>query len=74
MGNGDDFREGRRFDIYYNDRLVLSQKTLFNIATTSDTTGVVAGNAAFSGYGAGFDFAGGVTSGSEVSAKYNQAQ
>jgi hypothetical protein len=63
-------REGRRFDVYYDGNLVLSQKTLFNIATTSDTAGISVGNSAFSGYGAGFDFAGSVTSGLEVSAKY----
>ena len=64
-------REGRRFDVYYDGNLVLSQKTLFNIATTSDTAGINVGNSAFSGYGAGFDFAGSVTSGLEVSAKYS---
>ena len=65
-------REGRRFDVYYDGALVLSQKTLFNIATTADTTGIIAGNAAFSGYGAGFDFAGTATSGLEVAAKHSQ--
>lgn len=65
-------REGRRFDVYYNNALVLSQKTLFNIATTADTTGIIAGNSAFSGYGAGFDFKGDSTSGSEVSAAYSK--
>jgi hypothetical protein len=65
-------REGRRFDVYYNDALVLSQKTLFNIAMTADTTGIIAGNSAFSGYCAGFDFKGDTISGSEVYATYSK--
>ena len=65
-------REGRRFDVYYDGSLVLSQKTLFNIATTADTTGIIAGNAAFSGYGAGFDFTGRATNGLEVAANHSQ--
>jgi len=65
-------REGRRFDIYYDGNLVLSQKTLYNIATTADTKGVIVGGAGFGGYGAGFDFAPTATNGSEVSAKHSQ--
>ena len=65
-------REGRRFDVYYNGSLVLSRKTLYNIATTADTTGIIAGGSAFSGYCAGFDFNGNVTNSLAVSATYSQ--
>jgi hypothetical protein len=65
-------REGRRFDIYYNDHLVLSQKTLYNIATTAGTTGIVVGDSSLSGYGAVFDFKESITNGMEVAASYAQ--
>jgi hypothetical protein len=45
-------REGRRFDIYYNDRLVLSQKTMYmpvNSSSNSSFSGLVSGSAGLGG-------------------------
>lgn len=45
-------REGRRFDVYYNDRLVLSQKTMYmptNTSTASNFNGLVSGSAGLAG-------------------------
>ena len=45
-------RDGRRFDVYYNDRLVASQKVLYMMGSALDSTkGVTVGNPGFSGYG-----------------------
>lgn len=45
-------REGRRFDIYYNDRLVLSQKTMYmpvNASSSSNFSGLVSGSSGMGG-------------------------
>jgi hypothetical protein len=45
-------REGRRFDVYYNDRLVLSQKTMYmpvNSSSNSSFSGLVSGSAGLGG-------------------------
>jgi hypothetical protein len=45
-------REGRRFDIYYNDRLVLSQKTMYmpvNASSSSSFSGLVSGSSGMGG-------------------------
>lgn len=45
-------REGRRFDIYYNDRIVLSQKTMYmpsNTSTAASFSGLVSGSPGLGG-------------------------
>jgi hypothetical protein len=45
-------REGRRFDIYYNDRIVLSKKTMYmpsNTSIVSNFSGLVSGSPGLSG-------------------------
>ena len=42
-------REGRRFDIYYNDRLVLSKRVQYVIASQSATSPIIAGDPLLNG-------------------------
>ena len=45
-------REGRRFDVYYNDRIVLSQKTMYmptNTSIASNFRGLISGSPGLSG-------------------------
>lgn len=45
-------REGRRFDVYYNDRIVLSQKTMYmpsNTPIASNFRGIVSGSTGLGG-------------------------
>jgi hypothetical protein len=45
-------REGRRFDVYYNDRIVLSQKTMYmptNTSLSASFTGLVSGSPGLGG-------------------------
>jgi len=66
-------REGRRFDIYYDNALVLSKKTSYVLSTTTDTTkGVTAGGPGFTGYVAGANIMQSAVSGYDVVAQYSK--
>jgi hypothetical protein len=47
-------KEGRRYDVYYNDRLVLSKRTQFKIAESNSTLGITVGNPGLNGNAGGF--------------------
>uniref|UniRef100_A0A6C0BB85 Uncharacterized protein n=1 Tax=viral metagenome TaxID=1070528 RepID=A0A6C0BB85_9ZZZZ len=65
-------REGRRFDVYYDNTLVLSKKTSYVLSTTEDTTkGVTVGGPGFTGYMASAKFIQSALTGSEVFAQYS---
>jgi hypothetical protein len=65
-------KEGRRFDIYYDNHLVLSQKTENNLSTTTSQTGIKCGNTGFSGYGGVFTLTPSALSGTTIAASYKQ--
>ena len=65
-------REGRRFHIYYNNALVLSQKTDHMIAVTTADKGVVCGNTGLNGKGTFFSLYHSLQSGIDVSTVYSQ--
>jgi hypothetical protein len=66
-------REGRRFDIYYDDALVLSKKTSYVLSTTTDTTkAITAGGPGFTGYVAGVNLLQSAVSGYDVVAQYRK--
>lgn len=65
-------REGRRFHIYYNNALVLSQKTNYMIAETGDEKGVVCGNDGLNGKGTFFTLYHNLQTGTDVSSVYSQ--
>lgn len=66
-------REGRRFDIYYDDTLVLSKKTSYVLSTTTDTTkGIRVGGPGFTGYVAAANIIQSAVSGSDVVSHYNK--
>ena len=65
-------REGRRFDVYYNDALVSSQKTLYMPSTFIGSSGIVTGGeAALNGQVALFNLYNYRLSSSKVYAKYH---
>ncbi len=47
-------KEGRRYDVYYNDTLVLSKRTQFKIAESSSALGITVGNPGLNGNAGGF--------------------
>jgi len=66
-------REGRRFDVYYDNTLVLSKKTSYVLSTTADSTkAVTAGGPGFTGYVAGANFIQSALTGSDVVAQYSK--
>lgn len=47
-------REGRRYDVYYNDALVLSKRTQFKLAETPSNLGISLGNPGLNGNAGAF--------------------
>lgn len=64
-------REGRRFDIYYNNELVLSKKTDFELADVFSRDNVKVGNPGFYGTSGFLSLATKSTSGPEVARAYS---
>lgn len=65
-------KEGRRFDIYYDNKLVLSQKTDNNLSTSTSQEGIKCGNAGFSGYGGVFSIKASASTGTDIAGAYKQ--
>lgn len=65
-------REGRRFDIYYNDKLVASKKTTYYIAIPDDKKAIHVGNAGFKGYAAFLKCMSSALHGGDVSSAYKK--
>jgi hypothetical protein len=65
-------KEGRRFDIYYDNKLVLSQKTDNNLSTSTSQEGIKCGNAGFSGYGGVFSIKPSASTGTDIAGTYKQ--
>jgi hypothetical protein len=63
-------REGRRFDVYYNNKLVTSQKTMFPLATIATQGPVLVGNPGFGGYSGAYNYIDSAMDGSSVAAAY----
>ena len=64
-------REGRRYHVYYNNSVVLSQKTLYNIGLSNNKP-ITCGNTYFNGAAAMFTLTAGSVTGVDIAAKYSQ--
>jgi hypothetical protein len=65
-------REGRRFDVYYNNSIVLSQKTVYTPASTTGQAGIITGNKSNGGYCGVLSIKGTADSGAEIASRYTQ--
>ncbi len=64
-------REGRRYDVYYNDTLVMSKRTQFKIALSDSNRGITVGNPGLSGNAGGFTVSNTVQRSLDVSTAYS---
>lgn len=65
-------KEGRRFSIYYDNALVLSQKTSYYIAPSTINNGIICGNPIFNGSGSTFNLTQTAMSGMEIAAAHTR--
>jgi len=65
-------KEGRRFSIYYNNALVLSQKTQYYVASSVGKNGIICGNPVFNGSAANFTLTQTAMAGMEIAAAYTK--
>lgn len=65
-------REGRRFDVYYNNSIVLSQKTQYTFASTTSQKGIVVGAKSNGGYCGVLSIKGTADTGTSVASAYMQ--
>ena len=65
-------REGRRFDVYYNNKLVTSHKTMFPLASIATQGPVLVGNPGFGGYSGAFNYTDSAMDGSSVADSYSK--
>lgn len=65
-------REGRRFDVYYDAKLVASRKTSFMIATPDNKQPLTVGNPGFTGYSAALTTSSVALTGGDVVRSYSK--
>ena len=65
-------KEGRRFSIYYNNALVLSQKTQYYVASSVGKNGIICGNPVFNGSAANFNLTQTAMVGMEIATAYTK--
>jgi hypothetical protein len=63
-------KEGRRYDVYYNDKLVLSKRTQFKLTLSSSQLGIVVGNPGLNGNAGAFTVYNTVQRGMDVAKAY----
>jgi hypothetical protein len=63
-------KEGRRYDVYYNDKLVLSKRTQFKLTLSPSQLGIVVGNPGLSGNAGAFTVYNTVQRGMDVAKAY----